>query len=77
MRLALKAMEAWLRKARFAIDDAPCFVSDLPNKNIIALIAPSAQGNFDLPKLITALKTLGVNWSMMCLWCRDHHKILL
>jgi PAS domain S-box-containing protein len=48
------------KSARFAIDDAPCFVSDLPNKNIIALIAPSAQGNFDLPKLITALKTLGV-----------------
>jgi PAS domain S-box-containing protein len=48
------------KSARFAIDDASNFAADLPNKNIIALVAPSAQGNFDLPKLITALKSLGV-----------------
>ncbi len=46
--------------ARFPIDDSPQFVKDLPHKNIIALIAPSAQCNFELPKLITALRILGV-----------------
>lgn len=48
------------KSARFAIDDASSFIANLPKENIIALVAPSAQGNFDLPKLITALKTLGV-----------------
>ncbi len=48
------------KSARFAIDDALSFAADLPGHNIIALIAPSAQGNFDLQKLITALKLLGV-----------------
>ncbi len=48
------------KSARFAIDDTSKFVAALPHKNIIALIAPSAQGHFDLPKLITALKELGV-----------------
>lgn len=48
------------KSARFAIDDAACFEADLPGDNIVALIAPSAQGNFNLPKLITALKHLGV-----------------
>ncbi len=46
--------------ARFAIDDAKQFAADLPGNKIIALIAPSTQGNFELPKLITALKLLGV-----------------
>jgi len=48
------------KSARFAIDDAPQFVADLPHKEIIALIAPSAQSNFNLKKLITALKQLGI-----------------
>ncbi len=48
------------KSARFAIDDAPQFAADLNRKEIVALIAPSAQGNFNLPKLIAALKLLGV-----------------
>lgn len=48
------------KSARFAIDDAPQFIADLPHKEIVALIAPSAQSNFDLGKLIAALKLLGV-----------------
>jgi PAS domain S-box len=48
------------KSARFAIDDAPQFVSDLPNKEIVALVAPSAQSNFNLKKLITGLKQLGI-----------------
>lgn len=48
------------KSARFVIDDAPQFMADLPHKEIVALIAPSAQSNFDLKKLITALKLLGI-----------------
>ncbi|MDD4802438.1 MAG: sigma 54-interacting transcriptional regulator [Syntrophomonas sp.] len=48
------------KSARYAIDDAPEFVADLSKKNIVALVAPSAQGNFDLNRLITALKMLGI-----------------
>ncbi|MDD3365481.1 MAG: sigma 54-interacting transcriptional regulator [Syntrophomonas sp.] len=48
------------KSARFAIDDLPQFEADLPHKEIVALIAPSAQSNFDLKKLITALKHLGI-----------------
>lgn len=46
--------------ARFAIDDSPQFAKDLLEHEIIALVAPSAQSNFNLGKLITALKELGV-----------------
>lgn len=46
--------------ARFPLDDADDFINDLPNKSIVALVAPSAGGNFALPKLITALRRLGV-----------------
>lgn len=49
------------KSARFAIDDVPQFRADLTRKEIVALIAPSAQGNFNLPKLISALKHLGVS----------------
>lgn len=49
------------KSARFPLDDAGDFISDLPQKNIVALVAPSAGGNFDLPKLITALRVLGVS----------------
>ncbi len=48
------------KSARFAIDDAIQFEADLHQKKIITLVAPSAQSNFDLPKLITALRLLGV-----------------
>ncbi|MEN6325906.1 MAG: [Fe-Fe] hydrogenase large subunit C-terminal domain-containing protein, partial [Syntrophomonas sp.] len=46
--------------ARFPIDDTESFLRDLETNEIIALVAPSAQSNFDLKKLITALKVLGV-----------------
>lgn len=48
------------RSGRFPIDDADSFVNALAGNDVIALVAPSAQSNFDLPKLITALKVLGV-----------------
>lgn len=48
------------KSARFAIDDSPRFVEDLENQEIVALVAPSAQCNFSLPKLITGLKLLGI-----------------
>jgi len=48
------------KSARFPLDDADNFIKDLPDKSIVALIAPSAGGNFVLPKLITALRQLGV-----------------
>ncbi len=48
------------KSARFPIDDADQFMAALSVKNIVALVAPSAQGNFDLPKLITALRLFGV-----------------
>lgn len=48
------------KSARFAIDDKEQFTRALPHKEIIALIAPSAYGNFKISKLITALKKLGI-----------------
>ncbi len=48
------------KSARFPIDDSAAFISALPKEKIVALVAPSAQANFDLPKLITALRLLGV-----------------
>ncbi len=48
------------KSARFAIDDAARLEQDLPEQEIIALVAPSAQSNFPLSKLITALKQLGI-----------------
>jgi PAS domain S-box-containing protein len=48
------------KSARFLIDDAPQFLNALPEKDIVALIAPSALTNFDLSKLITALKQLNI-----------------
>ncbi|WP_052729590.1 sigma-54-dependent Fis family transcriptional regulator [Syntrophomonas zehnderi] len=48
------------KSARFIIDDTPQFVQDLGEKDIYALVAPSAQSNFNLNKLISALKLLGV-----------------
>jgi len=48
------------KSARFPIDDAAKFCARLPEREMIALIAPSAQSNFPLKKLITALKMLGI-----------------
>jgi len=48
------------KSARYAIDDSTQFVDDLPKQEIVALIAPSAQSNFDLKRLISALKELGI-----------------
>jgi signal transduction histidine kinase/ferredoxin-like protein FixX len=48
------------KSARYPIDDAKQFSQALNNKKIIALVAPSAQGNFTLKKLITALKMLDI-----------------
>ncbi|MDD3894560.1 MAG: sigma 54-interacting transcriptional regulator [Syntrophomonadaceae bacterium] len=50
------------KSARFAIDDTPQFLADLPHQDMVALIAPSAQSNFNLKKLITALKKLGIKY---------------
>jgi len=47
------------KSARFIIDDAYQFSQDLGQKDIYCLVAPSAQSNFALKKLITALKELG------------------
>ncbi len=47
------------KSARFPIDDKAAFTAALPNKNIVALVAPSAQANFNLPKLISGLRLLG------------------
>lgn len=49
------------KSARYIIDDSSSFASDLSQYKIIALVAPSAQSNFDLPKLITALRRLGIS----------------
>ncbi|WP_054693085.1 [Fe-Fe] hydrogenase large subunit C-terminal domain-containing protein [Syntrophomonas palmitatica] len=48
------------KSARFPIDDTPQFIKDIAEHNIIALVAPSAQCNFELNKLITALRMLGL-----------------
>lgn len=50
------------KSARFIIDDAPQLADDLPYKEIAALIAPSAQSNFNLKKLITALRMIGIKY---------------
>jgi len=48
------------KSARFPVDDGPEFIRDIDTNDIIALVAPSAQSNFVLKKLISALKLLGV-----------------
>ena len=48
------------KSARFPVDDGPKFIRDIDTENIIALVAPSAQSNFALNKLISALRLLGV-----------------
>lgn len=49
-----------VKSARFAIDDALLFEADLPTHDIVALVAPSATGNFPIKKFISALKRLGL-----------------
>ncbi len=48
------------KSARFAIDDSEQFERNLHSREIVALVAPSAHGNFKLGKLISGLKKLGV-----------------
>lgn len=50
------------KSARYIIDDTPQFSAALPHKEMAALLAPSAQSNFDLKKLITGLKKLGIKY---------------
>ncbi|HPT69513.1 MAG TPA: sigma 54-interacting transcriptional regulator [Syntrophomonas sp.] len=47
------------KSARYIIDDADQFCNNIGKKEIYCLVAPSAQSNFDLKKLISALKLLG------------------
>lgn len=47
------------KSARYIIDDGDQFCKDIGEKEIYCLVAPSAQSNFDLKKLISALKHLG------------------
>jgi signal transduction histidine kinase/iron only hydrogenase large subunit-like protein len=48
------------KSARFPVDDAADFIKAMQNIDIVALVAPSAQSNFDLKKLISALRIIGV-----------------
>ncbi|MEQ8200743.1 MAG: sigma 54-interacting transcriptional regulator, partial [Syntrophomonadaceae bacterium] len=48
--------------ARFAIDDSRQFMDDLFRKEMVALVAPSAQCNFNLNKMISALRLLGIKY---------------
>lgn len=50
------------KAARFVIDDSRQFVEDLHRKDLVALVAPSAQCNFDLAKMISALRQLGIKY---------------
>lgn len=50
------------KSARYPIDDGEQFFADLNNKKkIVALVAPSAQANFALKNLVSALKYLGLD----------------
>lgn len=49
------------KSARFMMDDAARLEAALGKREVVALVAPSAASNFDLPKLITALKALGIS----------------
>ncbi|MGI6487784.1 MAG: hypothetical protein GX964_06620 [Syntrophomonadaceae bacterium] len=49
------------KSARIPIDDTSRFMKALSSgHDIVALVAPSAHSNFDVPKMITGLKHLGV-----------------
>lgn len=50
------------KSARFVIDDTLPFLEDLPRREMVALVAPSAQCNFNLKKLISALKKLNIKY---------------
>jgi iron only hydrogenase large subunit-like protein len=47
------------KSARVAIDDSFQLVKDINKHEIAALVAPSAQCNYNLPQLISALRLLG------------------
>ncbi|QGU00273.1 Two-component system sensor histidine kinase [Candidatus Syntrophocurvum alkaliphilum] len=63
IEVCIRSQEGHAEKsARLPIDDVAQFTATLKNKEeVIALVAPSAQSNFNLNKLITALKKLGIN----------------
>jgi methyl-accepting chemotaxis protein/Pyruvate/2-oxoacid:ferredoxin oxidoreductase delta subunit len=48
------------KSARIPVDDTPEFLQNLAAKNIAALVAPSAHSNFELKRMITGLKKIGV-----------------
>ncbi|PKM85861.1 MAG: hypothetical protein CVU87_14195 [Firmicutes bacterium HGW-Firmicutes-12] len=48
------------KSARIPVDDTPDFLQNLAVRNIAALVAPSAHSNFELKKMITGLKKIGV-----------------
>lgn len=48
------------KSARIPVDDSAEFEKNLQIEEMVALVAPSAQSNFPLHKLITALKRLGM-----------------
>lgn len=50
------------KSARYPIDDSPAFLKALEDSSteIVALLAPSARSNFDLPRLISAIRLLGI-----------------
>ncbi len=52
------------KSARYPIDDTDAFLASLkdPTRELVALIAPSARSNFDLPRLISALRELGIKY---------------
>lgn len=50
------------KSARFVIDDAEQFMEDMHTKEMVALVAPSAQCNFELGKMISALRQLGIKY---------------
>lgn len=47
------------KSARYIIDDGSQFSKNIGKKEIYCLVAPSAQSNFNLKKLISALKLMG------------------
>ena len=59
------------KSARIPIDDTSRFMKALSSgHDIVALVAPSAHSNFDVPKMITGLKHLGVKAVYDVAWAR-------
>lgn len=47
------------KAARIPLDDTQAFIQNIAQGDVIVLVDPAAQANFDLPRLITALRDLG------------------